>query len=266
MEQAKVTVCKQYFIDWASVGGYEQFLSDYRNAPDYEQRRYIVDSVLLQKNREWANARRGHITASNIKDFLTKGRAKGDLFGKGAQGVIRKYMAELLGWEEQDQRFSEMFHVKRGLIFERRARELFAKETGLEVKSDIGFISREINGIKFGCSPDGYIIGKDGTIESYVEIKSFELQGFLEATETLGSKEMQAQMQAQMMVADCPRCYAIWYCAELDKIVYLKYTRGLAFRREIEERIPLALDYMKKLESALKYTDLTDKIMAGEDE
>jgi len=263
MEQAKVTICKQYFIDWASVGGYEKFIEDYKNAPDYEQRRFLVDSVMLQKNPEWIQARKGHITASNIKDFLTKGRAKNDLFGKGAQKVIRKYMAELLGWEEQDQKFSELFHVKRGLVFERRARELFKKETGLEIRTDIGFVSREINGIKFGCSPDGYILGED-TIQAYAEIKGFELQGFLEALEELASPDMQAQMQGQMMIADCPRCYAIWYCAELDKIVYLKYTRGLSFRKEIEDRIPLAIEYMKKIEVALKYTDLTDKIMKEE--
>lgn len=263
MEQAKVTICKQYFIDWTSVGGHEKFIADYRNAPDYEQRRYLVDSIMLQQNPEWKQARKGHITASNMKDFLTKGRSKGDLFGKVAQGVIRKYMAELLGWEDQDAKFSELFHVKRGLVFEKRARELFKKETGLEVKSDIGFISREINGIKFGGSPDGYIINDKG-IEAFVEIKSFELQGFLESIEKLASGDMQAQMQSLMMIGDCSRCYAIWYCAELDKIIYLKYTRGLSFRKEIEERIPLAIEYMKTLEKALKYTDLTDKIMSEE--
>ena len=261
MQKPQITVCKQHFIDWSSVGGYEKFIADYHDAPDYEQKRYVIDSLPVQTNRQWLDARRGNITASTMSAFLAKGRSKKDLVGKMAQGVMRKYMAELLGWEEQETKFSEMPTVKRGLVFERRARELFNKETGMEINDKVGFISREIDGIKLGASPDGFILEKEGSVHAYAEIKSFELQGFLEATESLASKVMQAQMQATMLIGDCPRCYAIWYCAELDKIIYIKYTRGLNFNREIKERIPLAIEYMKGLEAALKYTNLTDKIM-----
>lgn len=266
MEQAKITVCKQHYIDWASAGGYEQFLKDYQAAPDYEQKRFVVDGLMMQTNREWLEARRGHITASTVNDFLAKGRKKGEEFGKMAQKAIRKYMAEKLGWEEQEATFSEKFHIKRGLVFERRAIELFATETGFNVKNDIGFVSREINGIKFGCSPDAYIVDDNGVIAAYVEIKSFELQGFLEAVEELASPKMQTQMQSTMMVTDTAKCYAVWYCPELDKIVYISYTRGLNFRRNIETRTPLAIEYMKKLEAALNYTNLTDKIMESDNE
>lgn len=261
MKQAKVTVCKQHFIDWDSVGGHEKFIADYHEAPDYEQKRYMIDSLLMQTNREWLNARRGHITASSIKGFLAKGRGKGEEFGKMAQAVMRKYMAEQLGWEEPECTFSEKATVKRGIAFERRAIELFSKETGLNVKNEIGFVSREIMGIKFGCSPDAYVIGKDGKIENFIEIKSYELQKFLESVENLASKDMQCQMQSAMMVTDTSKCYAVWYCPELDKIVYTSYTRGLNFRREIEQKTPKAIEYMKNLEKALKYTNLTDKIM-----
>ena len=94
------------------------------------------------------------------------------------------------------------------------------------------------------------------------EIKSFELIRLQDELEKLHTPEVCEQMQAGMMVANCPRCYKILYCAELDKIFYLKYTRGLDFMRRLQERIPLAKDYMIQMrQNLLVYSDLTDKIM-----
>jgi len=114
--------------------------------------------------------------------------------------------------------------------------------------------------LPLGYSPDAYA-EKDGQFECLAEIKSFELCRILDELETLHSPDVCEQMQAGMFLVNCPRCFKILYSAELDKIFYLKYTRGQDFARRLHDRIPLALAYKEKIENNLKYTDLTDKIM-----
>ena len=250
---------KQHYIDWDAVGGYDKFMADYNACPDYDQRRVLIESLPLQTNNEWLRARRGHITCSTMKDFLSMDRT-GKKPGVSYKKLVKRLVAEELGWAEAEQTWSEKASVKRGLLFESRALELFKQETGIELQTDIGFISTEIDGLRLGYSPDAYS-EKDGKIDCLAEIKSFELPRLLEELEQLHTPEVCEQMQGGMFIADCPRCYKILYCAELDKIFYLRYTRGMDFKTRLLERIPIALDYKQKIENNLKYTDLTDKIM-----
>jgi hypothetical protein len=249
----------QHYIDWKSVGGYEKFIADYHDAPTYDDKRILIESLPLQTNPDWKAARRGHITASTMKDFLGMDRT-GKKAGVGYKKLVKRLVAENIGWTEQELTWGDKASVKRGLCFERRAVELFEKETGIKLKTDIGFISDEIDGLPLGYSPDAYA-EKDGQIVCLAEIKSFELCRLLDELETLHSPDVCEQMQAGMYLANCPRCYKILYSAELDKIFYLRYTRGQDFARRLHDRIPLALAYKDKIENNLKYTDLTDKIM-----
>lgn len=255
----QITKVKQHFIG-LSDSEYANLIADYAKATAYSDRRAIIESVPLQTNPEWLAARRGHITASNAKAYLTNGRTKDAGMGDTAKTVIKKYVAELYGWEEPEVSWNEKSNIKRGLVFENRARELFKKETGIDIKTDIGFVSENIDGINFGYSPDGYT-ESDGKIDCLFEIKSYELQGFMNALEEFAKPEMYCQMQLAMMVADCPRCYAIWYCPELDKIAYIKYTRGLQAMADFSKRNIEAAAYIQKLEQLFKYTDLTEKVM-----
>lgn len=258
---AKPTTCKQHFIDWESVGGLQAFLDSYAAAPSYNEKRIIIESLPMQTNPEWLAARRGHITASKMKDFLGMDRT-GKKAGKGYKNVVRRLVAEQLGWEETEPTWNEKASIKRGLAFEARAIQLFEKETGIKLKTDIGFVSEEIDGLPFGCSTDGYAMDEDGNYTCIAEIKSFELYRVLEELDILHSDDVYEQMQAQMFICNCPRAYKIIYCAELDRIFYMKYTRGLDFARRLYDRIPLAKEHQEYLLSNLQYTDLTDKIMA----
>ena len=255
----KILKTKQHFIDWSAVGGYDKFMSDYLAAPTYDDKRILIESLPMQTNPEWKAARRAHITASTMKDFLGMDRT-GKKAGAGYKKVVKRLVAEEIGWSEQEQTWNEKASVKRGILFESRAVELFEKETGIKLKTDIGFIETEIDGLPFGYSPDAYA-EKDGKIECLAEIKSFELFRTLDELEILHSPDVCEQMQAGMFIADCPRCFKILYCAELDKIFYLRYSRGLDFARRLHDRIPLALAYKEHIENNLRYTDLTDKIM-----
>lgn len=256
----KITKLKQHYIDWESVGGYEKFMADYNAEPTYQGKRTLIESVPMQTNPEWLAARREHITASTMKDFLGFDRS-GKKPGAGFKKVIKRLIAEHFGWAEAEATWNEKASIKRGLVFERRAVELFEQETGLKIKTDIGFVSDTIDDVAFGYSPDGYVEDENGKIVSLVEIKSFEMMRVQDELEILHSPDVCEQMQAGMMIADCPRCYKILYCAELDKIFYLKYTRGLDFKARLNDRLPIAKDYMKEMLTNLQYTDLTDKIM-----
>lgn len=258
----QITRCKQHFIDWDAVGGIDKFIADYKNAPTYADRRAIIDSLPLQTNLVWLAARRKHITASKMKDFLGMDRS-GKNPGAGYKNVVKKLVAEELGWEEPELTWNEKASVKRGLAFESRAVELFEKETGIKLKTDIGFGSTEIDGLPFGGSTDAYAGDADTQkFDCIGEIKSFELMRLLDEIETLHSTDTMEQMQGLMKIFNCPRCYKILYCAELDRIFYLKYTRGLDFANRLAERIPIAKEYRQELLDNLQYTDLTDKIMA----
>lgn len=254
----KITKVKQHFIG-LSDAEYSNMLNDYAAATSYFDRRNIIESVPLETNPKWLAARRGHITASNAKAYLTNGRTKEGGMGETSKSVVKKYVAELYGWEEPEVSWNEKSTIKRGLLFEKRARELFKKETGIEINTKIGFISENIDGINFGYSPDGYT-EKDGKIDCLFEIKAYELQGFMNALDEFAKPEMYYQMQMAMLIADCPRCYAIWYCPELDKVAYIKYTRGLQPLAELQKRNVEALEYIGKLKQLFDYTDLTDKV------
>ena len=258
----KVLRTPQHFIDWSAVGGYEKFIADYKKAPNYQQKRILIESLPMQTNPEWLEARRQHITASKMKDFLGMDRSDKKP-GESYKKVVKQLVAEMFGWEEAEKTYSEKASIKRGLVFERRARELFTQAAGIVLQSDIGFISDDIDGLPFGYSPDAYAGDADKQdFSCLAEIKSFELIRLQDELEKLHTPEVCEQMQAGMMVADCPRCYKILYSAELDKIFYLKYTRGLDFSRRLQERIPLAKDYMIQMrQNLLVYSDLTDKIM-----
>lgn len=258
---AKTTKCKQHFIDWESVGGLQGFLDAYAAAPTYNEKRTIIESLPMQTNPEWLAARRGHITASKMKDFLGMDRS-GKNPGKGYLNVVRRLVAEQMGWEEAEATWNEKASIKRGLAFEARAIQLFEEETGIKLQTDIGFVSEDIDGLPFGCSTDGYTKDENGKYACVAEIKSFEMYRILEELDILHSEDVYEQMQAQMFICDCPRSYKIIYCAELDKIFYMKYTRGLDFARRLHDRIPLAKKHREHLLSNLQYTDLTDKIMA----
>lgn len=259
----KIHQIPQHYINWADCGGHEKFIQDYKSCTDYAQRRILIESVPLQTNQEWLTARQAHITCSTMKDYLGMDRT-GKKPGVGYKKIIKRYVAEQYGWSEPESTWNEKSAIKRGLIFEKRALELFEQETGIALKTDIGFIETAVDGLKFGYSPDAY----QGDIASQeftclAEIKSFELNRILDELEVLHSPDISEQMQGAMFITNCPRCYKILYCAELDKIFYLKYTRGMNFATRLHERNVVALDYKEHLEKLLAYSDLTDIIMEG---
>lgn len=112
-----------------------------------------------QRSEEWIIARLGRVTASRVKDVMTKGR-------NGAPSATRKnYMMELL-CERLTGRpagpdLSMKAAVQRGVELEPFARMTY-EMTGVIV-DEVGLVDHPtISG--FGASPDG-LIGRDGLLE-----------------------------------------------------------------------------------------------------
>ena len=148
---------------------------------------------------------------------------------------------------------------------ESRALELFEQETGIKMKSDIGFISTIIDGLPFGYSPDAYAgKAKKGEITALGEVKSFELMHLLDELEKLDTKEVAEQIQGGLTIAECPLAYKILYCPEIDKVFYMEYKRAGGFTLRLRERIPVAKEYREFLLNRLNGTSNLTDIIKGE--
>jgi predicted phage-related endonuclease len=104
-----------------------------------------------QNSPEWFEARRGIPTASAFSQILAKGE------GLTRAAYMNKLAGEIITGKPMESFSSE--HTERGHEFEPEARDLYAFETGAELRR-VGFIR---NG-RAGCSPD-CLIGDDGGLE-----------------------------------------------------------------------------------------------------
>lgn len=253
----KTTKVKQHYIDFGD-SSLEQFISDYRATKKRSLRKAMVEALDMQTNDEWLMARQGHITASVISGFLSGGRKKDELFGETAKGIVNKYLDEKEDgcFDDMESR-TETYYMKQGLVFEKRALQLFKEKTGIKnITDEIGFISENIKGIDFGCSPDALILDESGKIQCVIEIKSRTGAEFRAERENLGNKATVAQMQMAMHLADCPRAILIMYDIVHDTIQYIEWTRGMAFKRILDAQIDRALEYINRQYEMDNHTDL----------
>lgn len=254
----KITKAKQHHIDFGD-SSLEEFIANYRATPLRSLRKAAVEALNMQTDMIWLSARQGHITASNISKFLTCGRTKSEPFGDTAKGVVNQYLDELADpcFDDMESR-TETYQMKLGLVFEKRALQLFQEQTGLIVSDDIGFGSEIIDGINFGFSPDGVIYNKDGSIDAIVEIKSRTGAEFRAERDKLGNKATVDQMQMAMLIADCPRAYLVMYDVAHDKVQFIAWTRGMAFKRKLLEQTKLANQYIAHQQELDKHTNLKE--------
>lgn len=258
-----ITKVKQHFINFGD-SSLEQFVAGYRAIPKRSLRKAAIESLDMQTNDEWLQARHGHITASNISKFLSGGRSKSEPFGETAKSIVNAYLDEKTDscYDDMETR-TETYQMKMGLIAEKRALELFTKATGLNTTDEIGFISENINGIDFGCSPDALVM-KDGKIDAIIEIKSRTGAEFRAERDKLGNKATIDQMQMAMLLADCPRAYLVMYDIARDCIQFIKWTRGLSFKKKLVAQIDNALLYIDRQQTLDKYENLQDTIVMDE--
>jgi putative phage-type endonuclease len=112
-----------------------------------------------QGGSQWVEVRLGKITASRVKDMMTKGRKKDENFGQTALSYMRELVAETLTGESVS---IDTPATRHGTEYEPDARAKYEAKTGVKVQ-EVGFGIHD----KFpsvGMSPDG-LVGDDGMIE-----------------------------------------------------------------------------------------------------
>lgn len=142
-----------------------------------------------QRTPEWFEARKGHLTASQMGDWLTKS-------GKVADGArltaASKVLAEFAGYPDPPPFVNA--DMQRGIDLEPEACQLFQKRTGIVV-DPIGFAA-SVHG-RFGCSPDGLILETGEGLEIKVPRASKLIQ-YLDKGEL--PDEYRAQVHGSMAV------------------------------------------------------------------
>lgn len=172
--------------------------------------RYYRD--LVQGTDEWLAARRGLLTASELKLIITP------TFKPSSSATARAHLFDLLA-----QRITQHVEPKfitddmlRGMNDEPEARALYAQHHALV--EEVGFITRTFDdgrGFTLGYSPDG-LVGADGLIEVKSRRPKFQI-------ETILSGEMPddyaVQVQAALLIAGRQWCDFVSYSGGLPLFV-----------------------------------------------
>jgi hypothetical protein len=174
---------------------------------------------LLQGSDEWLEARRGLITASEMRLLITP-------TGKRAQNdKARAHLYDLLaqritGHVEPAYISDDML---RGTEDETIARELYAgKYAPVE---EVGFITNDQWGFTLGYSPDG-LVGDDGLIEIKSRRAKFQVETILRGEE---DPEYMWQMQTGMLVTGRQWCDFISYSGGLPMFVRRVFASEVCF-------------------------------------
>ena len=160
---------------------------------------------LIQGTDEWHEARRGLLTASEVKLILTP------TLKMASNDKERNHL-----WELAAQRISQYVEptyvgdaMMRGWDDEIEARELYAKHYA--PVEEVGFITNDKWGFKLGYSPDG-LVRDNGLIECKSRKQKFQI-------ETIATQEVPAdfvmQLQAGLLVS------------EREWIDFISYSGGL---------------------------------------
>ena len=220
---------------------------------NHETRTQFINSLNVNTNPEWLEVRCGKFTASNASVFLADSRTKGETIGDSCKTLCHKVMSERVGWREERNPYMEFASIRRGICLESTARKLASEKLGAEIK-ECGFVESDDGW--FGCSPDGFV-EKDGKIDALVEIKCPEPMNFYKQLMNAAKPEYQAQQQFAMNICDCPRSYFVLFCPEVsDQVYILKYTKGIAYQKKIEQRKKEVLEYIETVKKQVASGDI----------
>ena len=152
---------------------------------DTRHRRHHWD--LVQGSEEWLEARRGLLTASEVKLILTptlkvanNDKTRAHVYEIAAQRISGHVEPHYVGDD-----------MLRGHDEELLARQLYAEKIAPVL--DCGFVTSSEFGFTMGCSPDG-LIGDDGLIECKSRRQRFQI-------ETIASGEVPTEHMLQLQTA-----------------------------------------------------------------
>jgi len=164
----------------------------------------IIESC-EQGSAEWLSMRLGKVTASRVKDVLTKGR--GNSQSKTAETYMMELIAESL--TGQSKPFFENDAMRWGTETEPQARSMYAVNNDFVEVKEVAFVEHN----EFiGISPDG-LVGDDGLLEIKCPNTTTQIKRALSDDYSADSK---AQIQMQLWVTKSKWCDFVSFDPRLD--------------------------------------------------
>lgn len=163
-----------------------------------------------QGSREWADARRGRVTASRMGEILTP---KTGVMATGARSYAYELIAESVVpphyWVGNDYQSSPMAN---GTLTEHEARDFFAFDTGYEIEQ-VGFCVTDCD--RFGASPDG-LSSDGGGLELKCPLHKTQVE-YLDQGKL--PEKYRAQVHGSMIVTKRPHWWFMSYAPGLPPLI-----------------------------------------------
>lgn len=174
---------------------------------------------LIQGSDEWLAARRGILTASEMKLILTP-TLKVANNDKTRAHVYELLAQRISGYVEPSYVSDDMLRGREDEIWAR-----VAYTENYAPVSDMGFIVNERWGFPIGYSPDG-LVGDDGAIECKGRRQKYQVQTIVEHVATGSAtvpEEFMLQLQTGLLVSERQWVDFISYCGGLPMVVIRVY-------------------------------------------
>lgn len=198
----------------------------------------IIDTM-EQGSSDWLALRLGKVTASKVKDVLTKGR--GNAPSKTAETYMMELIAEKLTGKSKP--FFENDAMRWGTETEPQARSMYSVNNDFVDVREVAFIEHN----EFiGVSPDG-LIGDDGMLEVKCPNTTTQLKRALSDDY---SADYKAQIQMQLWVAGREWCDFLSFDPRLDCAAgYLQQRvyRDEKYIEEMEGKVFAFVDSMNEI-------------------
>ena len=204
----------------------------------------IIESC-EQGSNEWLEMRLGKITASRVKDVMSKGR--GVAPSKMSESYMMELIAEIL--TGQSKPFFENDAMRWGTETEPQARAMYEIKNDFVTVDEVAFI--QLNDF-VGMSPDG-LIGEDGLLEIKCPTTTTQIKRALSEDY---SADYKAQIQMQLWVSGRKWCDFVSFDPRLEcKAGYLQ-CRVMRDEEYIEEMTAKCNTFICSMKEKIKV--LTD--------
>ena len=199
-----------------------------------------------QGSEEWLSLRLGKITASRVKDVLTKGR--GTSPSKTAESYMMELIAEILTGNSKP--FFENDAMRWGTETEPQARAMYAVNNNFVDVKEVAFVEHNE---QVGISPDGLIDG-DGLLEIKCPNTTTQLKRALSDDY---SADYKAQIQMQLWVTEREWCDFLSFDPRLECAAGYLQQRVYRDEEYIEEMKTKVYAFVEKMNELIE--QLTNK-------
>jgi putative phage-type endonuclease len=194
-----------------------------------------------QGSTEWLAMRLGKVTASRVKDVLTKGR--GTAPSKTAETYMVELIAEVL--TGQSKPFFENDAMRWGTETEPQARSMYEVNNGFVTVKEVAFVEFSD---QVGISPDG-LVGDKGLLEIKCPTTTTQIKRALSDDY---SSDYKAQIQMQLWVTQRDWCDFVSFDPRLDCGASYLQQRVMRDEKYIEEMAKKVELFLAEMNAKIK--------------